>query len=199
MASQSSGQKKATKMATQAPATIQAAEAAYLSDPKVIQIMTNLSEMLSSPGTMTPQLVSGLKQNVAAEAHSAANTARDEMLARLGQTGNVRGGSAVRGTNDIASRLGETIATGNRQLDVMAATQNRQDQVQALNAALQFLTQRYSFPQNVANAQLGSAGVLGNIAAQPTPLQTLGQGIGGLAGNLVSAGGAAGGISKVFK
>jgi hypothetical protein len=41
--------------------------------------------------------------------------------------------------------------------------------------------------------------VLGNIAAQPTPLQTLGQGIGGLAGNVVSAGGAAGGIGKVFK
>jgi hypothetical protein len=48
--------------------------------------------------------------------------------------------------------------------------------------------------------------VLGNIAAQPTPLQTLGQGIGTLAGNVISAGGAAasgggavGGISKVFK
>lgn len=147
-----------------------------------------LSDLLANPGSLTAEVIAGLKANNAAEAHAAANTAQQEMLAKLGVTGNVRGGSAIRGTNDIAARLGETIASGNRTLDANAAKQNRQDLIQVLNAVMAQLDQRYQFPRDIAKAQLGAGGILGQIAAQPTPLQSALGGLGGLVGNLASGG-----------
>lgn len=188
MTGQSSATKKASKTASQAPKTIEGAEAGYLANPLVVSMTALLSDLLANPGSLTPEVVAGLKANNAAEAHAAANTAQQEMLAKLGVTGNVRGGSAIRGTNDIAARLGETIASGNRTLDANAATQNRQDLIQVLNAVMAQLGQRYQFPRDIAQAQLGAGGILGQIAAQPTPLQSALGGLGGLVGNLASGG-----------
>lgn len=198
MASQSSAQKKASKQATAAPGTLIESRANYDANPITLAMLTNLAGILANPGTMTPELVAQMKQSNAAESHAAAKGAQDEMLNRLGVTGNVRGGSAIRGTNDIAARLGEAIATGNRAIDIQAANQNRQDTVQGINAAMAWLSQKLGIDTSIANAQLGAASTLAGLAAQPTPLQAGLQGLGGLIGNVITAGGAAGGFGNLF-
>jgi hypothetical protein len=187
--------KKATKLASQAPTTIAGAQQEYLTDPNYLAIANLVGQLTQNP-TLDPQAVSGLKTNAASEAQNAAQQSLKETHARAAGTGpGFRSGSTRGAEQNIAAQLGSNIGNANRQIDMMAEERRAGDVINAVQLAMSLLGQKAQFGRDIASAQLGGAGVIGGLPAPPSFLE----GLGGFAGNTISAAGRAGGFTNLFK
>lgn len=166
--------KKASSLAQQAPTTLAGGQQQYLADPNYIAVADLVSKLLGNP-TISPDAISGMKTNAASEAQNAAQQSLKETHARAAGSGpGFRSGSTRGAEQGIAAQLGANIGNANRAIDMQAAERRSGDIINAVQLAMSLLNQQSQFPRDIANAQLGGAGVIGGLPAPPTFLGSLG-------------------------
>lgn len=166
----------------------------FLSDPLYLEALRQATGLMEDPLSLSPEVVAALEQNAAASAHAAARNQLAEGLGRLSTTSGLRGGAARNLQGQIAQGLGQAIAEGSRNARIAAAQQRIPDIVNALQASQGLLQQQYAMDNALANAHMGGAQISASLPTSPSFLQ----GVGGLAGNVLGAAGAAGGFAKLF-
>ena len=198
---ESSAQKRARKTAAQAPGTLQTAQQQFLEDPIFLLQRALAEKTLEAPETLTPEIIAAIKANLRGTARQGARADLEGLAGAAGRQDLFRSGGTRRGELEIGSRLGESLATIERDVDIRAAMQKLQDTIAAINLGTSVTGQQFQFPRDIANALLGTGSIQANLAGQPTPAQQTFGGIGQLAGNVLSAAGAGptGSISGLFK
>jgi hypothetical protein len=194
----SEGGGRAQRYSKAAVDTLRDAETSFNSDP-LFQAGRELAMGLAAnPQSLSPEIVEMLKANFAQDAQMGARSSLDQGLSGLSGTSGVRSGSANKLRGRVAQEMGGGIATGNRDIDIAAAQQRPADIMNAVNLVTQILGQQYQFPRDISNAYLGSGSLLTQLSSQPSQLQQIGGGLGGLLGNVFSAAGAAKGFGNLF-
>lgn len=180
--SQTSGQKQSKKFTLAGVQQLQSAFGNLLNNQNFQGSEALGSEILLNPDILGERLVQGLKDNNASDQLGAYEAAIGRTNERAGAQGSYRGGDTRLGERLAAADLGRGIASGNRQIDVTAAEMNRQAQLQAIDTNMKIAQVPYQAQANIGNAYVGagSSGVW--AGSQPSPLETLGGGLGSLAG-----------------
>lgn len=189
--------KKARKAGGRAVSQLQSGQAQYQADP-IVQALRDLVGEVLSPG-FTPDISGTLGANFASQAHSAAGNFLDQARSRLSGSGSgIRSGSARNAEYVAASGLGDALARGGRE-SVMQEHQARlQDAISGANIASSVLAPYYGWDQNIANAELGQAGILAQLAGIPSPGMQLGSSLGSLFGSTLGAAGHVGSFGNLF-
>lgn len=153
---------------------------------------------MSNPLTMTPEAQDAMYRSGVSQAHAGANDFLKERMTQLQGYGGpgYRSGAARDAEFEAGARLGEGLAQAYRQTQLAMAQQRVPDLLNAANAGTSLLNNEFGLSQSVANAQLGQAGVLSQLAGVPTPGQQIGSGIGGILGNVATAGTSSKGVFK---
>lgn len=194
MSSETTAQKRARKAGERGVNTLQDAYQTFLQSPELQGLLSVAQQVSQNPVALGPDEVRLLTEQAASQGHEAARNQLQESRSQLSTGPGVRSGSARAQETEIASGLGNQIATGTRQALLEAALQRLPSLAQSANVLQAVLGTAYQqFPTAISNAQLGQASLLSNIAAQPTPLgQALGT-LGGLGGIALGGGGLKGG------
>lgn len=192
MSGESDQQKKAGKAAKNAVSTLLGSKETYLKSPEYLGLQTLVKELLNNPYTYSPEDINRIETEGAARAQSGAKG----MLKNTYQKASVAGGGyrsgATRGGEfEVASRLGEGLASAYRQSRMTAAQQRPIDIMNALNAGHSFTAQRSSYDDKISNAYMGQGQTLTTLAGQPTPFQQAMSGVGSVVGTGLAASGAA--------
>lgn len=192
-------EEKATRQSAQAATkTVQQGAADYTASPEYQQITALVGQILANPTTLTPQAVDAMNRQAIADANRGAReflVDKQTMSQAPGGAG-YRSGSARDAEIQAASMFGENLASANRQVELAQAERRIPDLITAANAGQSLLQNKFGLQQSVANAQLGQAGILSQLAQIPSPAQQLGSGLGGVLGGVLTAGTSSKGVFK---
>jgi len=171
----------------------------YLNSPEYHALTSTIDGLIAQPYTFGPGELDAMYQEGAGQAYSAANGAMDNLNAKQAANGVYRSGATENNQYQIASRMGEGLASAYRNAQVQNAQQRMQDRQQLISTVTTHLANKFGLRQSLAQAQMGQANVYTNVANVPTPAQQIFGGVGKLAGTAISAQGqAASGGGKLF-
>lgn len=190
--------KKSGKAAAAATRTVQTGQQDYLNSPEYAQVQALIGQVMANPLTMTPEAQETMYRSGVSQANAGANQFLNERMTQLEGYGGAgyRSGAAREAEYETGARLGEGLAQAYRQTQLAMAQQRVPDLLNAANAGTSLLNNEFGLSQSVANAQLGQAGVLSQLAGVPSPAQQIGGGAGGILGNILTAGTSSKGIFK---
>lgn len=192
-------QEKSSRQSAQAATkTVQQGAADYTASPEYQQIVGLVGQILANPTTLTPQAVDAMNRQAISDANRGAQGFLADKMTMSQAPGGAgyRSGSARDAEIQAAAMFGEGLAGANRQVTLAQAERRIPDLITAANAGQSLLQNQFGLQQSVANAQLGQAGILSQLAQIPSPAQQVGSGLGGLLGGVVTAGTSPKGVFK---
>lgn len=185
------GVTQSKKYTKQAVGTLRDAQAALLLDPNFLLSRDLGYELASDPFSWNAAAIENAKNSVREGAYGSARSQMAQNDERATAAQGFRSGTTRAQERQISQGLGSELAQGFRAIDTQAALQRPNDLVNAINAQLPILQTQFQFPRDIAAVLAGQAS--NPILAQPSPLQGIGQGVGGLLGVGLAPGGFFGG------
>jgi len=196
MSSESKSQKRARKETQKAVPRLEAGQEAFANDAIQGALRALAEKYGADPFSFSPERADQMKQQLAGTAHQGAQNAFNQMMGGLAGTGNARGGRAAAGAADIVSNLGAQLGGIETDIDMKQIASMWPDLMNALAFGQGVMTPEYAWFRDLSNAHLGAGSTLTQLAAQPSPAQSIGSGLGSLGGQFL--GGSAFGQGGMF-